>query len=71
LAHGNEFNRFVADEGALYFDDGVAIDRAIEKLIRDDSLLESLRLASSEHFQKHYQWKNVLISYERLLLSFL
>jgi glycosyltransferase involved in cell wall biosynthesis len=59
LAHGNEFNRFVA------------IDRAIEKLIRDDSLLESLRLASSEHFQKHYQWKNVLISYERLLLSFL
>ena len=69
LAHNNKFNKWVAKDGALYFDDISSIDLVFEKLLNDNDLVEKLRSASRKNFQENFMWKDILQQYEELLID--
>lgn len=71
LAHDNKFNRWVAKEGAVYFNSVSSAESLFHELFCDDKLIESLELASRKNFQKNFQWDHVLNQYEQLLLKWL
>ncbi len=67
LAHDNNFNRWVAKDGAIYFSDIMSACSAFDHLFKDDGLVESLQSASRRNFQNNFQWDNILHQYEQLL----
>lgn len=67
LAHDNVFNQWVAKDSALYFDDIASISVAIDKLLNDNGLVEGLRLAARDNYNKNFKWDNILLQYEKLL----
>jgi glycosyltransferase involved in cell wall biosynthesis len=67
LAHDNAFNRWVAKDAAIYFDDVSSIDAAFDRLYSDDELLNNLRRASRDNFRENFQWDSILRQYEQLL----
>lgn len=69
LAHDNKFNRWVAKDGALYFEGIPALDLAFERIFSDDNLLEKLRLKSRGNFKENFMWDDILHRYEDLLIS--
>jgi len=71
LAHDNLFNRWVAKDGAIYFNDIHSATDAFEQLFSDTGLIKSLQIASKENFQTNFQWNNVLSQYECLLTKWL
>jgi glycosyltransferase involved in cell wall biosynthesis len=71
IAHDNRFNRWVAEDGAQYFTDGISFDRMLGRLLRDDTMLQSMRRASLERFARAFSWSSVLGAYETLFLRVL
>ena len=69
LAHDNPFNRWVAKDAALYFDDMSSIDDVFEKVFGDDELVATLRERSKSNFRENFQWHDILLEYERLLIT--
>lgn len=67
LAHDNCFNRWVARDGAHYFDDENSCAHAIERLLSDSAELARLKSASRARFQEVFTWSHVLAQYEGLL----
>jgi glycosyltransferase involved in cell wall biosynthesis len=67
LAHDNEFNRWVAKDGAIYFNDQASADEAFDRLIGDEELVKELRLKSKENYYNNFQWNDILHQYEILL----
>ena len=67
LAHDNEFNRWVADDSALYFSNQEEISDAIERLFRDETLVEKLRKSAKKRFEASFTWSKILEEYESLL----
>ncbi|WLE98593.1 MAG: DUF1972 domain-containing protein [Candidatus Electrothrix communis] len=70
LAHNNIFNRWVAKDAAIYFNDLLSLEKAFEKLIEKKSLIEMLESKAAENFLR-FKWDKILAAYEQLLLSFL
>lgn len=68
LAHDNRFNRWVADDAALYFSDARTCRAGIDRLLDDDALLARLRGAGRRRHAAHFTWPGVLAAYEQLLL---
>lgn len=71
LAHDNQFNRWVAKDGALYFSDVASAGEAFDQLFADEPLLELLQAKAKKNFQDHFQWNDILKQYEQLLLEWL
>lgn len=71
LAHDNRFNRWVAGEGAYYFNCEDACAIAIERLLIDDEEIARLRSASWIRFKEIFTWDHVLAQYEQLLRQWL
>ena len=71
LAHDNKFNRWVAKDGAVYFNDISSAKRALNQLLADDTVIVSLRKASRANFNANFQWNDILGQYEQLLLEWL
>lgn len=71
IAHDNEFNRWVAGEGAAYFNDVAECGRLFDSLLKDDAALTKMRVASRRRFSNGFTWAQVLAEYERLLESWL
>lgn len=71
IAHDNEFNRWVAGEGAVYFNDVAECGRLFDSLLIDDAALTKMRAASIRRFSNGFTWTQVLAEYERLLESWL
>ncbi len=71
LAHDNPFNRWVANEGAAYFDSVECASALFDRLFTDDAWVESLRQASKANFRENFQWNDILEQYESLLLKWL
>lgn len=71
LAHDNGFNKWVAKDAAIYFDDIASIGAAFDKFFCDDALVERLRTASRVNFQNNFRWEDILLQYERLLTDWL
>jgi glycosyltransferase involved in cell wall biosynthesis len=67
LAHDNRFNRWVAGEGAAYFEDEDGCARAFDELLGDDARLERMRRGSYCRHAENFTQERVLGTYETLL----
>lgn len=67
VAHDNPYNRWVAADAAVYFDDAASADRQITRLLSDDRHLESMRKAARRRHREEFTWEHVAGQYERLL----
>ena len=71
LAHDNRFNRWVAGDSAVYFNDANDFSKYMDWLMSNASILEKMRQAALLRFQDEFTWPNVLNKYEKLLSSML
>ncbi|MHA3025194.1 DUF1972 domain-containing protein [Chromohalobacter israelensis] len=69
IAHGNDFNRWVAGEGAAYFIDEASCEALFGELLRDENKKIKMKGASRRRFQECFTWPKILQEYERLLMS--
>jgi glycosyltransferase involved in cell wall biosynthesis len=67
IAHANKFNRWVAGEGALYFESPDDLSRILDALPEDYAQLQRMRDASVSRFENGLTWPQVLSDYESLL----
>lgn len=67
LAHNNRFNRWVAGEGALYFDDAESCAAAMERLFSSQEEMNRLKQASEARARETFNWTDVLREYHALL----
>jgi glycosyltransferase involved in cell wall biosynthesis len=67
LAHDNSFNRWVAGAGALYFEDRTSCALALDKLLENQGLVESMQACNRERVRKVFDWQLVLRAYATLL----
>jgi glycosyltransferase involved in cell wall biosynthesis len=71
IAHENQFNRWVADKGAIFFDGHVQFDERLTELLRQPAQLLTLRQHSRARFKQEFTWDRILTQYESLMLQFL
>jgi glycosyltransferase involved in cell wall biosynthesis len=71
IAHDNKFNRWVADDSAMYF--GTVDDCAdvFDLFLSRPDLIEKLKVRASSRFESLFTWESVLFQYESLLLEYL
>lgn len=70
IAHDNRFNRWVAGEGARFFDSADSFAAVVEALVRDPMQLKSMSAASLARFESGLLWEQVLTDYELLLKKY-
>ena len=71
IAHDNRFNRWVAGDGAVYFDGADAFSACMDDLLVNPEKLQAMRAGSRERFHEAFTWPDVLAQYETLLERFL
>jgi glycosyltransferase involved in cell wall biosynthesis len=71
IAHDNAYNRWVAKDAALYFEDAESFSNCLDQLLGSASLLANMRAASAARFLHEFTWDQVAGEYETLLLKFL
>jgi glycosyltransferase involved in cell wall biosynthesis len=71
IAHGNQFNRWVAGQAAIYFDGPATFDECLTNLLRQPAQLVALRQHSRVRFKQEFTWDRILTQYENLMLQFL
>ena len=71
LAHDNQFNRWVAGEGAVYFNGAAEFAQRIDELATRPALLNDLRQHGQARFLGAFTWPDVLRKYEDLLAGYL
>ncbi|WP_349985202.1 DUF1972 domain-containing protein [Stenotrophomonas sp. WHRI 8082] len=71
IAHDNKFNRWVAGQGAKYFDSADSFGQVIDELdsLRDD--LDRMARESKIRFEEEFTWAKILRQYEQLLEQWL
>lgn len=67
IAHDNPYNRWVAADGALYFETASDAAERIGRLISDAELRRRLGAASRARHAEEFTWEHVAGQYERLL----
>ncbi len=67
VAHDNRFNRWVAGDGAIYFDGADDFARRVDELLAKPARLAELRAHGQRRFAEAFTWPDVLAQYERLL----
>ena len=67
LAHDNEFNRWVAKDGALYFNDIEMADKLIGELFSSEDKLNQLKESTKINFKDNFFWDEILAQYAGLL----
>lgn len=67
LAHDNPFNRWVAGDGAIYFNESRHCAAAMEQLLADASKVGRLGQASLRRARETFAWRDVLGAYALLL----
>lgn len=71
LAHDNPYNRWVAQNGAVYFKDVHDIDSHLTRLLSTPELRHELSVASRGRHATEFTWERVAGQYEDLLLRHL
>lgn len=71
IAHDNSFNRWVAGEAAVYFNDEHDCAALFEKYLGDDqsASVAAMKQESARRFNEKFTWENILSQYERLLVA--
>ena len=67
VAHDNRFNRWVAGEGALYFEDSAGCERALEQYLNDPTMVERHGALNRRRAAEVFDWSEILASYAELL----
>jgi glycosyltransferase involved in cell wall biosynthesis len=67
IAHDNPFNRWVTQDGALYFADEASCEAAIEQLLEDPQQCRQFGALNLSRASKVFNWTDVLQSYDDLL----
>ena len=70
LANDNKFNRWVAQESAVYFESVEQCGNQLKQLFTDDITITQLRYNADVRFRERFQWESVLQQYEQLLSRF-
>ncbi len=67
IAHDNRFNRWVADDAAVYFGSVDEFSCRIDELLSNPAKLDSLREHGRHRFASTFTWGGILAQYEKLL----
>jgi glycosyltransferase involved in cell wall biosynthesis len=70
IAHDNQFNRWVAANGAHYFADINALSTFFDTDYLDDEFVQARKIHSKQQFTERFQWDDILAQYESLLLKY-
>lgn len=70
IAHDNVFNRWVAQDAALYFSDPGEFEVALEKLLGAPELVRSLSAQARIRHLAEFEWSRITDRYEELLLAY-
>lgn len=70
IAHDNEFNRWVAQGGAIYFSGTDGADDVFSKALFGPEQREHLKVNSRKNFSDNFQWDAILSQYEQLLIKY-
>lgn len=71
IAHENRFNRWVAGEGAMYFDCADGFAGCLTQALANPAVLAAMAAHSRQRFQTAFTWPDVLAQYEQLLERYL
>lgn len=71
IAHDNPYNRWVAQDAALYFDTSERFSACVDELLASAERREAMRKASHARFLQEFTWDHVAGQYEQLLLRYL
>ena len=71
LAHDNPYNRWVAQDAAVYFADVTDVDRELTAMLRDDQQRALMSKAARERHAEEFTWEYVAGQYEDLLRRYL
>ena len=69
IAHDNEYNRWVAQDAALYFTSAEDVDVHVTALTSEPALAERLGSAARTRHRAEFTWEHVAGQYEQLLLQ--
>ena len=69
IAHDNAYNRWVAQDGALYFRDADEAAEHIDVLLGDPSVRAALSDAARRRHAEEFTWEHVAGQYEELIRS--
>lgn len=70
VAHDNAYNKWVAQDGAIYFSDVDSADAQISELLSNRELAVGLSRNSLARYREEFTWKRVAGQYEQLLKRF-
>jgi glycosyltransferase involved in cell wall biosynthesis len=71
IAHDNVYNRWVAQDGAVYFSNADEVSRLLDQLLTSPQRLQEMGDASRRRHLAEFTWDHVAGHYEELLLRFL
>ncbi len=71
IAHDNPYNRWVAQDAAVYFSTENDVAAHLDELLASPTRLEQMRAASLRRYEAEFTWEHVAGQYEQLLLRFL
>jgi glycosyltransferase involved in cell wall biosynthesis len=71
LAHDNGYNRWVAQDGGVFFTDADDVASHLDDLLENPERLEALGQASLRRHAAEFTWERVAGQYEQLLLEHL
>ncbi|OWK27713.1 DUF1972 domain-containing protein [Sphingomonas mucosissima] len=69
IAHDNPFNRWVAGDGGIFFNNAEECSAAIDRLLLEPSTRLKMSAASRRQWAENFTWEAVLSRYERALLG--
>lgn len=70
IAHDNRFNRWVAGDGAMYFNGANGFAACMDSLLSKPEALAALRERGQARFKQEFTWPHVLEQYEVLLTRY-
>jgi glycosyltransferase involved in cell wall biosynthesis len=71
IAHDNPYNRWVVQNGAVYFQNATSFSSRLEELLDSPSKLHEMRRQSLKRFEEEFTWDHVAGQYEQLLIRYL
>lgn len=71
IAHDNPFNRWVAGEGARYFNGAEAFSDILNGLLERPDMLLEMKTDILQRYQNHFTWDKILADYEQLIDAWL
>jgi glycosyltransferase involved in cell wall biosynthesis len=71
VAHDNPYNRWVAQDAAVYFSTEQDVSDQLDRLLACPAQLEQMHVASLRRHEEEFTWEHVAGQYEQLLLRHL